>query len=223
MDKNDENKLLNELKSIISGKVNEIIRALGDIHKNRPLRVPNQIGNKSLVCFVLSCPGKEEMINGKPCQGITGKNLNKLINYLNGYYPKLFPYVEKEKYDILNSTQIVHFDELDGISEGSTEEIESEKKHIKMYIQKNEKLKFAILLGEKAKSIKDLFDNKYILSRHLGFQSINHIDTDCNGNNINDYYNTSVERTNARILVIAKEIINEIDELINNNIIDLEE
>lgn len=215
MDKRKE-ELIKELQNISKARIEEIISDLSEIHVKDKITVPNIINNNSMVCFVLSCPGREEMIYGKPCQGVTGNNLNKLLVHLNKKYEKLFPCTNKDHYDILNATQVVHFDELDGCSEGSLEEIENEKQNIKEYLSNNHKLKLVIFLGKKSKMLNDLFGDKSILARHLGFKSVNKIDKNTKGENIMGKYTKSSERTNARIEVIAEEIIQQIDDLIKN-------
>lgn len=216
-----KDELIKELAEISSGKINNIISELAEIHKVTPIKVKNQDENNSSVCFILSCPGRDEMIHNKLCQGETGKNLNKLLLILSKRYPSLFPDLEKEKYDILNASQTVHFDALDGCTEGDAGEIKTEEQNVKDYITKNKKFKFAILLGEKPKFFKDLFDGKCVQSRHLGYQSINQINND-GEINIMDFYKKPSDRTNARIKVVANEIIKQIDDLLAKKIVVLE-
>ena len=220
MDKSKD-ELIEELKKISSKRIEEIISILSEIHEKEKIIVPNKIDKNSMVCFVLSCPGREEMIYGKPCQGITGSNLNKLLERLHVGCPKLFPFDNKDEYDILNATQIVHFDALDGCTEGLVNEIETEKQNVRDYLANNKNFKLAILLGEKSKLLLELFEGKSIESVHLGFKSINKINKDNAGKDIMKNYSKSSQRTCARIDVIAQEILKQIDDLIRKEILVL--
>ena len=41
--------------------------------------VKNHVVKNSKLCFILSCPGKEEAKNNKVCSGATGDNLNTIL------------------------------------------------------------------------------------------------------------------------------------------------
>ena len=62
MDKSKD-ELIEELKKISSKRIEEIISILSEIHEKEKIIVPNKIDKNSMVCFVLSCPGREEIIS----------------------------------------------------------------------------------------------------------------------------------------------------------------
>ena len=196
-----------------------ILNELKGQHKNNKYTVEDQIGKNSKVCFIFSCPGREELIHGKLCQGDTGENLNKILEILNVDRPTIFESKVKEEYDILNSTNIVHFNELDHKTEGDKNEINKHKQQLKKYLENNNNLEYVILCGNNAQTVKDVFkDKKIICSRHLGFQSINQIKTDICGKDISEIvYPRSIDRTKARLEVVAEDIIRQIlKEMIKN-------
>lgn len=190
----------------------EILKKLKEVHSNNPYMVENNIGNNSKVCFVFSCPGRHELINNKILCGSTGENLNTLLEFLNKYLPKLFPWTERYKYDLLNATSVVHFRGLDDKTEGSKEEIFENKATFEEYVKSNKNLKYAILCGQKSKELKKIFGEKCIYSKHLSLMSLNHIDKDIDGKEISaEDINDSKERTKKRIETIAKNIVNQIN------------
>ena len=187
-------------------KEEKLLIALRKQHEKTPITVSNQDGLKSKVCFVLSCPGREEMIAGKVCQGDTGANLNILLEYLNKQRPDLFPSPVKEEYDILNATNVVHFMALDGATEGNAKEIKEGAASLRRYLEGNASLKYAILLGNRAKNATEVFKEKAILCKHLGFQSLNQV-KDCD---ITDQDGPEARRI-KRIKYLGDDIIKQIE------------
>lgn len=55
------------------------------------------------VAFVLSAPGNEEVIAGRPAAGATGENLESALTYLNSYAPTLFSSPLRYDYRITNA------------------------------------------------------------------------------------------------------------------------
>ena len=192
----DKKTILSEYKKFYSDS-DSVFNKLKEIHKKDPYKVGDYTNKRTQVCFVFSCPGRAELIAGMPCQGATGDNLNILLKLLNEKLPDLFTSPNKEDYDILNATNVVHFYALDGKSEGTVKEIKDSSSKINDYLKINSNFKFAIICGEKAKKLKDLFNGKFIETKHLGFQSINQIEVD---DDVDD-------RTTARLQKLADDIV----------------
>ena len=204
-------KILTEYKNM-EQEIEKVLSKLKATHEKSPYKVNNQTDNNSNVCFIFSCPGREELISEKLCNGATGDNLNELLMILKSKKPDIFQNTSKDQYDILNATSIVHFYALDHKTEGSKKEIFDNKKNLEEYYNKNTNLQYVILMGNKAKMVKDVFKGKSIIeSQHLGYQSINQISQDINNKPINeDSYPEPKDRTTARLEVIAQNIIEQI-------------
>ena len=191
-------------------------------HDKEPYTVKNYDKKKSNVCFILSCPGREELINNKPCSGNTGKNLNKLLQILHQQRPDLFKFTDRYQYDILNTTEIVHFEALDTETEGGKDEIDRGVKKILEYVDSNTNLAYMVLFGRKVKKIIKklnyfieeknrviyIIDGEY----HLSYRGLSKINKDIKDNFINKKnYPKSDERTNARLTVVADKIIKQLN------------
>lgn len=197
----------------LSENEDRILQEMQVEHKKSPYTVANIDDKKSEICFVFSCPGREELIKNLPCQGSTGDNLNNLLSILSNKRMDLFFSSKKDGYDILNATTIVHFKNLDGKTEGTKKEITKENSKIDNYVKTNKNLKYVILFGRKAKLLKDIVgEDKTIESVHLGYQSINHINKDENGKEINaKTVSDSKNRTAKRLKKIAYDILKQIE------------
>lgn len=79
--------------------------------------------------FVFSCPGRDELIAGIPCSGTTGQNLDKLLKILNVINSDLFCNTNRYRYDILNATEVVHFEMLGNKTKGKKDEIDDGKNY----------------------------------------------------------------------------------------------
>lgn len=137
------------------------------------------------VCVILSCPGRYELIHDKPCSGRTGINLGGVLIELNRKLPKVFRSNSSDKskvireYKIINASQIVYFDELNGKSEEDDEEIEKVDNinRIKNSVEGSE---YFIICGEKAKlafNKVNLREVKAAFIGHLGDIAINNLYT----------------------------------------------
>lgn len=197
----------------LSENEDRILQEMQVEHKKSPYTVANIDDKKSKICFVLSCPGREELIKNAPCQGATGDNLNGLLSILSEKKNDLFESSKKDDYDILNATTMVHFKNLDGKTEGTKKEITKENSKIDNYVKTNKNLKYVILFGGKAKLLKDIVgEDKTIESVHLGYQSINHINKDENRKEINaKTVADSKNRTAKRLKKIAYDILKQIE------------
>ena len=203
----------------LSENEDRILQKMQVEHKKSPYTVANIDDKKSEICFVFSCPGREELIKNLPCQGSTGDNLNNLLSILSNKRKDLFFSSKKDDYDILNATTIVHFKNLDGKTEGSKKEISKGKIGIEKYIESNPKLKYVIFFGGKAKSLEDVFEeSKVIESVHLGYQAINQINKDENGEEISsDTIANPKKRTMKRLEIVAERILQQIKDKESKN------
>ena len=212
---NKKDMLLRQLRRIIK-KQEMLLRKMAEIHEHDKYKVANQIVKDSKVCFVLLCPGQEELIAGAPCQGKTGQNLNELLEILNEKKGDIFLHKEKKEYTIINATTVVHIEAFDGDKPAIKEEIKNEAEEIREFIRENENIEYAILCGEDAQGLENVFNDKNITTiktRHLGFKGINQIDKDKEGKEINEAnYPKAEERTKARLNAIANDIIKQIEE-----------
>lgn len=206
-------KALNDYIKIMTKEKNAALDKLRKYHEESKYTVKDQIVSKnSRVCFVFSCPGREEMINKKLCAGQTGNNLNSLLSILNKKDKELFPSTSKNDYDILNATPVVHFMDLDNTTEGTKEEIERYSSRIKDYLKKRKQpLDLVIFCGNKSAILEPLFKGKakkVIEINHLGFQSLNQIKKDVNNEPINEInYPIPSKRTSVRLEKIADDIM----------------
>lgn len=190
---------------------NGVFEKLKKAHEINPFKVSNQTGKQSLVCFVFSCPGNKELITGKVCQGRTGENLNSLLSILVKKNPEIFKSDNKDDYDILNATQVVHFEALDKKSEGTKDELKENEEIIEKYLGENKNLKYVVLFGEKASKNKSLFESKCVATtRHLSDQSINSMKEDNNdASSKHKNKDNKPEKINRKLEKIADEILNQ--------------
>lgn len=80
------------------------------------------------------------------------------MGYLGKTNRNLFKIPYRYKYEIINSTNIVHFKTLDGRSEGDKEEIDLKKYRVRKEINNCKKLGYIVLFGKKAKLLKNFLD-----------------------------------------------------------------
>jgi hypothetical protein len=218
--KDNSQEVLKEYRKIYNNE-DGIFEKLKKHHKENPYTVADHTSQKSKVCFIFSCPGREELLQNKVCSGETGENLNELLEILHGRKPEVFHSTNRYEYDILNASNKVHFYALDEKTEADKVEIDDCFGRISNYILENYALSYIILFGKKAKrlkgNIKESLDeagrkNGIVEACHLGYQSLNQIDEDIEGDKIcEEKYCESEERTNARLQVVANEIIEQIE------------
>lgn len=216
----DKEKLLQQYQAIYQEKKG-FFHQMIEIHKKDPYTVNDNTKNNKKICFIFSCPGREELINGQVCCGDTGENLESLLKILNQTNTELFPSTNRYDYDLLNASNIVHFYALDRRTEAGTNEIQKQIQRVFDYIDSNNNLCYIILCGKKAERIKSKIED-YIKEQsleitvidgvpHLGYQSLNQIEKDINGKTINESsYPYSKTRTEARLYVVADKIKNAI-------------
>ena len=101
------------------------------------------------VAFVLSCPGQFEEQTGRLVARATGDNLEMLIERLHDSKPDVFRYTDRYDYRLTNSSNIVHYDALDGRSEPLDSEIKKPD-NIKRLVSELSDMDYIITCGKKA-------------------------------------------------------------------------
>ena len=146
------------------------------------IRVVNYNKGKSdnKVAFVLSCPGQFEEQTGKLVARATGDNLEMLIQRLHNTRADLFRYTNRYDYRLTNSSNIVHYDALDGRSEPLDSEIKNPD-NIKRLMSELSDMDYIITCGKKAQlalemccGADDTFPGKKIIHIvHMGNRGVN--------------------------------------------------
>lgn len=139
---------------------------------------PGRSDNK--VAFVLSCPGQFEEACGRLVAKQTGENLEELIKRLHNRRPDIFKYTDRYDYRLTNSSNIVHYDALDGRSEPTESEIRIPD-NIKRLTRELQDIDYIIACGRKAQFVIDIchnqnnqFEGKTIINIvHMGNRGIN--------------------------------------------------
>ena len=219
MCKNNSQEVLKEYRKIYNNE-DGVFQQLKKLHKENPYTVEDHVLNNSKICFIFSCPGREELIQNKVCSGETGENLDELLKILGSKNGLLFPSSNRYDYDILNASNKVHFYALDKKTEANKSEINDDFQRISGYIEKNKNLLYIILFGKKAQILQKFIElcitskkpKIHIISApHLGYQSLNQIGIDIENKEINeDNYPSAEVRTQKRLEVVAKDILIEI-------------
>ena len=216
----NKDEILKEYRAVYDEE-NGAFAKLKRMHAESAFKVPDHNKNKSRICFIFSCPGREELIHDQVCCGETGENLNVLLRIMNEYNCELFNSTDRYGYDILNASDTVHFYALDKKTEAGSCEIKKGLQRIYDYIENNNGLTHILMFGKKAESICDVLQqfatgkerNITFIKNipHLGYQSLNQISGDVDGDPINEgCYDSSKARTEARLKVVAKRIIEQI-------------
>jgi hypothetical protein len=78
MCKYNSQEVLKEYRKIYNNE-DGVFQKLKKLHKENPYTVEDNVINNSKICFIFSCPGREELIHNKVCSGETGENLDKLL------------------------------------------------------------------------------------------------------------------------------------------------
>lgn len=161
------------------------------------------------IAFVFACPGQEEWNNKKPVSGATGKNLDRLLNVLHQYQPKLFIYTCRYDYCITNASSKVYYKGyINNRTLPSLREDVYTPENINRLKEELHAKKLVVSFGNTANRALSKAEIPHIEAKcHLGYQGINQISMDCNGNSIlkgND------NATTLRIEVVAKDILEKI-------------
>ena len=180
----DKDKILEKVRKLYEDNA-ALFSALKKQHENSPYTVDDQIVKESPIVFVFSCPGQEELIQGKVCYGKTGDNLNALLKILHTKEPTVFPSDNRYKYNILNASNRVHYEALDGKTEEDDSFLQDDqnKKRIQESLA-NCTPTHIIFFGKKAEKVVKIVEKKaqqknhgvLIITgiNHVGFQGLNH-------------------------------------------------
>ncbi len=171
-------------------------------------RVPYQKGkDDNNIGFCFSCPGQKEAENGAPCQGVTGKNLNIILQTLNEKAPSVFKYNNKENYLITNSSDIPHYKKLTNDTEASLSELMNPD-NLKRIKEETKGLDTILCFGENAKKTIQAArpDAKVISVEHPSTRNLN----SKYPNTMFDSNLTAQERNIQRNKLLAEEILKQL-------------
>lgn len=152
--------------------------------------------NISPVAFMFACPGQKEQQAGKVVAGITGKNLNMLLEILskseNETIRELFPSTDRYDYLITNSSDKIHYPAFDSTSLPKKSEYSDDANLNRLYNELDH-IEYVIAFGAQAKDVSTLIEYKYDLREvsprpkfitslpHLSLLALNQITNDING------------------------------------------
>lgn len=128
------------------------------------------------VAFVLSAPGNDEVIAGRPAAGATGENLEGALIYLNACAPNLFFSTHRYDYRITNAfSQPLAKNIATGRTEASRTEILGEN-NIERFLSDIEDCKHIILCGAKAGYLSSVLEREMFsvfCTAHIGNKGLN--------------------------------------------------
>jgi uracil-DNA glycosylase len=173
-----------------------------------------QVGSRTKVALVFSCPGQFEEKNGGPVKGKTGDNLKVVLDNIQGKsgFPKK---LILEELRITNSWDGVLYKKKDNRTEAklNTAEIYSERNLQRLEDELKDIEDVIICFGKKAfkalAKIKDRLPSNVIIleSSHLSLQSLNRVIK----KDVNDTILTKGDPNNTalRLQVVSKKIIDQ--------------
>lgn len=180
--------------------------------------------NISPVAFMFACPGQKEQQAGKVVAGVTGKNLNKLLEILSKSEDEkiraLFPSTDRYDYLITNSSDKIHYPAYDSTSLPKKSEYSDDANLNRLYNELDH-IEYVIAFGAQAKDVSKLIEYKYELREvsprpkfitslpHLSLLSLNQIKNDVNDTRI-EYGDP--QATYKRLEVVAQRLINALSE-----------
>lgn len=128
------------------------------------------------IAFVLSAPGNEEVIAGRPAAGATGENLEGALIYLNSYAPTLFSSTFRYDYRITNAfSQPLAKNIANGRTEASRAEILGEE-NIERFLNEIVNCNHIIFCGEKAGYLSSILERGMFTvssTSHIGNKGLN--------------------------------------------------
>lgn len=130
-------------------------------------------GSSNSVAFVFSCPGRHEKRNAKPAAGVTGANLEKLLQKIGNRLKR--EDIKRGVITIANSWDQVEFDQLTGRSEASDEEVCSELNIKRLALEIGFVGEFIVFCGAKARLASDVLDARRLLPNNPKFLFIDHL------------------------------------------------
>lgn len=193
---------VNDKKTMYASTDNSQKKNIKEEYANAP-KVKGQRGHLG-IAFLFSCPGQVEMNEGHVCAGMTGENLNVLLEYLNQARGDLFKSPSKEDYTITNASDRVHYMELTGDTEASILEI-SLPENLSRLEREIGSCKYLICMGSKAATAASKIHSssqKIIRSEHLSNMHLNRA-----------YYSdeeSPEERRKSRVGKVAEKILQQL-------------
>lgn len=144
-------------------------------------------GTSNSFAFVFSCPGRHEEEAGHPAAGITGANLDSLLQLI-AQEPN-YASLSRHHVTITNSWPKVEYETLTGRSESSDNEIRSVDNVLRLAKELQHVTQLIVFSGKKAAIASEELSRRQLLSRspaiayivHLGLRGINSIRTDLCG------------------------------------------
>ena len=168
-------------------------------------------GKNNNVAFVFSAPGQKEEKNSKPISGQTGENLETILSILKKNGIKEFlSYENRYDFRITNSFTDILFLSKNNRTEATIKEIRKPQNIKRLKNELKDISKYIFFFGLKPQAIAYLLSDlnaRFIFSPHLGFQSINQIECDVNGNLLIPKDNQNTEK---RLQVVANYILKQI-------------
>lgn len=158
--------------------------------------------------IVLSCPGRLEEFHGKPAAGVTGKNLDQLLDILKSHRPDIFCSCDRYDYTITNSSDQVHYKSKTGNTEPDDEEIRAPENLRRLQDELSGCTNFLVLGNRAALAVDNAGFKSGIIycDRHLSMLRLNtSINRDIDGKPIRK---GEKGNTAKRIKVVAASIIN---------------
>ena len=172
----------------------------------------NHGNGRQCVAFVFACPGQKELLAGKVVAGATGRNLDRLLEYLHRSRPDIFTSMERYDYCICNSSDRVFYKGYLGSDRTLPNRADichpENLRRLKRELLAPH-IRYAIFFGRQACIAMELLEKtcgpKPVLIRgkcHLGMMAINRI-------RLPERYadRTGTERAAARIRVIAMDVL----------------
>jgi hypothetical protein len=128
------------------------------------------------VAFVLSAPGNEEVIAGRPAAGATGENLEGALTHLNSFAPTLFLSTHRYDYRLTNAySQPLAKNIATGRTEASRTEILGDD-NTERFLSNIRGCTHIILCGEKAGYLSSILEREIIsvsCASHIGNKGLN--------------------------------------------------
>ena len=128
------------------------------------------------VAFVLSAPGNDEVVAGRPAAGATGENLEGALTHLNSCAPTLFSSTHRYEYRITNAfSRPLAKNIANGRTEASRTEILGEE-NIERFLNEIGNCTHIILCGEKAGYLSTVLEREIFsvsCASHIGNKGLN--------------------------------------------------
>lgn len=169
-------------------------------------------GSKSEVAFVLSCPGRHEETAGHPAAGVTGRNLNQLIEFLRS--DTRLGDLSRSHITITNAWPTIEYKKRTGRSEARDSEILSSANMERLVSELSGITMLIVFCGKKAgiagerlKATSGLPESAIVSTvAHLGTRGLNAIKLESPLPSSADA-SIGMTSTNRRLQVIANQLL----------------